>query len=96
MVNMGELFANRRIGNIVMDRVPLTESDIKKVCFRKEIYCLLVNLWFGLGQANARLSLNLKKNELLKAILFDVGLILIKQTLGFIFIIFGRQMDEGE
>lgn len=30
MVNMGELFAYRRIGDIKMDRVPLTESEAEK------------------------------------------------------------------
>lgn len=30
MVNMGELFGHRRIGNIEMERVPLTESEANK------------------------------------------------------------------
>ena len=28
MINMGELFANERIGNLPMDRVPVTEKEL--------------------------------------------------------------------
>ncbi len=54
MVNMGELFANRRIGNIVMDRVPLTESEHEKSMLQEGdlLFARQSLVWSGAGQCS--------------------------------------------
>ena len=36
MVNMGELFAHKRLGNVPMERVPMTEKDIERCSIQED------------------------------------------------------------
>jgi len=54
MVNMGELFAYRRIGDIEMDRVPLTESEAEKNLLQTGdlLFARQSLTWEGAGQCS--------------------------------------------